>query len=465
MELRPYQQDGLDQIRALYAKGVKKVLLHLPTGGGKTHIFSYAMKQTAEKGKRCLMVVRGRELVEQASQRLFREKVEHGVRMAGHWNRNYGALIQVCSIDTLRSRGTFPEADLIVIDEADQATSESYKKLAEQYPHAFFLPVTATPYSKKSLRHIAEEVVQPITVQGLIDLGYLVGPRYYAPSEPDLTGVKIVKNEYDSNQLTERMSVLTGDIVSHWRDLAGNRPTVCFAVSVAHSKVLRDSFLEQGIAAEHVDAETNDEIRVAVLGRLARGETKIVTNVGILCRGVDMPWLGCVIMARPTRSYNLFIQQAGRGTRPYAGKDDFILLDHAGNVTRHGYITVDPPADLDGTRKEGPLKRLVKVCKKCYLIYESPSCPDCGPLAGDEDEAVRRLEVNDERLKELTVREEDPILQFIAHCEKTARARKFKGGWVWHQVARRFGEDVAKQYAPGWFNPSPFVGSYYKPLR
>ena len=127
-----YQQKAVDEIRSLYARGTKKVLLHLATGGGKTHVFSHILKTSAERGKKAIMVVRGRQLVDQASQRLFKEGVRHGVRMANHWNKDFSAPIQICSIDTLSARDNFwPEADLVVIDDSRCDTMQP--PLANQY--------------------------------------------------------------------------------------------------------------------------------------------------------------------------------------------------------------------------------------------------------------------------------------------------------------------------------------------
>lgn len=448
--------------------GTKRVMLHLATGAGKTHIFSHTMKECSARGRRSIMVVRGRELVEQASQRLFHERVEHGVRMAGHWNRNYGAPVQVCSIDTLISRGEFPPADLVVIDEADQATSEGYKKLAESYPNAFFLPVTATPYTNKSLRHIAEAIVHPISMQELIERKFLVPPRYYAPSAPDLTGVRIEKSEYNNIQLEERMGTLTGDIVATWKAKGENRPTVCFAVNVHHSMSIRDLFISQGIEAEHCDADTPDFCRKKIIQRLESGQTKVVCNVGILGRGVDMPFLGCIIMARPTRSYNLYIQQAGRGTRTFAGKNNFILLDHAGNIPRHGFITVEPPADLDGNRSKKREAGIdFTICKVCYLAFVGPHCPDCGPL--EAPARAMGIEIEAGELQEIKVSDWDTVPQFLQHTKNLAKKRGYKAAWVFHKLIERMGIEVATPYLPAWFltgqDNDPFAGSPYRSIK
>ena len=161
----------------------------------KPYAFAVFSKSAYEKGSRAIMVVSGSALVDQASKRLDREGVPHGVMQANHWRNRPDELIQICSIHTLYRRKIVPDAALIVIDEAHLAASPSFKWLIEHYPDAYFLPVTATPYVKNGMRHIADEIVHPITMKELIESGYLVPPKYFAPSRVDLSGVKIDKKD------------------------------------------------------------------------------------------------------------------------------------------------------------------------------------------------------------------------------------------------------------------------------
>lgn len=454
MQLRPYQQQALDSIRAEFRAGRKKVLLHLSTGGGKTVIFSRMLIDSAARGNKAIMVVRGKALVEQASQRLFREHVPHGVLQASHWNQNAQAPIQICSIDTLMARGLRPEAKLIVIDEAHMAVTGGFKEFIESYPDAFIVSVTATPYTKESLEHLAEAVVNPISMSDLISQGYLVLPRYFAPSKPNLNGVHTRQGDYVPAELEQRMGVLTGDIVSHWRGLGENRPTVCFAVNIHHSQAIVAEFNRAGIPAEHIEGNHSAEHRAEVLRRLENGETKVVSNVGVLCTGVDLPFLGCLVMARPTKSYNLFIQQAGRGTRPFQGKRDFILLDHADNVRRHGFITNEREVLLEGSKRERDPGDEPSTCKVCYSIFPTGSgCPlGCSPPVVEKK---RELEIDSEgRLEELNV---SPIVAeialFVQQCKDTAKQRGYKSNWTWYKVSEKYGEAVADVACPKRVKP------------
>jgi superfamily II DNA or RNA helicase len=451
-ELRPYQTDSLDLIRKHYARGTKKVLLHLATGGGKTVIFCEVLKGVQKKGKAAIMVVRGRKLVDQASKRLDREGVDHGVLMAGHKRYKPDLPIQVCSIDTLRARNLRPSADLIVIDEAHFATSDSYKNFLAKYPNAFLLPVTATPYTEKTLSHLAHEVVHPVSVKKLTKDGYLVPPRYFAPAIPDLSGVKTVQTtdgkDFNNKQLTEVMSegAIIGDIVTEWKDKAKGKPTVCFAVSVKHSQAIADKFNSEGIPAQHIDANHSDREREEAYRRLQNGTIKVITNVGILCTGVDLPYLGCIIMARPTKSYNLYIQQAGRGTRPNpeTGKKDFILLDHSGNIARHGFICEEREPSLGEEKVKKTITVSIKICRKCFYAYQGSKCPECGNM----ETKPRELKSVDGNLKEIKPEDVDPVRIKMEELKAIAKQRGYKRGWVYHRLCDKFGEEIAGRYMP-----------------
>ena len=150
------------------------------------------VKAAVEKKRNAVILVRGRKLVDQASQRLFRENVTHGVLMAGHWNYKPTMPVQVCSVDTLIARKLRPKADLIIIDEAHLAISDGYREVIADYPDAFIVAVTATPYVDKSLTHVAQTVVHPISMNELIEQGFLVPFRYFAPSTPELDRKSVV---------------------------------------------------------------------------------------------------------------------------------------------------------------------------------------------------------------------------------------------------------------------------------
>ena len=231
--------------------------------------------------------------------------------MANHWNYRPNERCQVCSIDTLIARKLYPEADLIILDEAHLFTKKSQAGEFVQYykDRSYIVPVTATPYLPEGLRHVAETFVHPITMEQLIEEGHLIKFRYFAPSEPDLKDVRIssTTKDYVTDELEKAMVAgqLTGKIIDNWKKIASDRKTILFAVNVHHSKLLTERFNQAGIKAEHCDADVPDKERNEIIKRLESGETRVVCNVGIFCTGVDIPSLGAIIMARPTKSYNL----------------------------------------------------------------------------------------------------------------------------------------------------------------
>lgn len=456
---RDYQTLSLQQIREEFSQNRTKVLLWLATGAGKTYVFCLMIKEAVARGLRCIVLVRGRKLVDQASQRLFREHVLHGVMMSGHWNFRPSAPCQVCSIDTLISRSIFPDADLIIIDECDQATSGGYKEFLEneKYQKSYIVSVTATPWTKDPLNHIADVVVHPITMEELIEQGYLCGFRYYAPDDPDVSDVDVSSSsgDYNSNQLAEVMlsGQLTGNVVHHWKKLAKGRPTILFAVNVKHSKIIAERFCEEGIAAEHCDAESTDKERNAVIERSKNGITEVICNVGIFGRGVDLPWISCISSARPTQSRNLYIQQAGRGTRPFEGKFDCLYLDHAGNIKRHDLPTDEPEVNLNGEDENERAPRKSKTCKSCFAVYRGPICPECGVTAPQND---REIEESDGELIEFKPTK-DPMKERLKELRKQRGARPMS--WVYFQMRKEFGpaaNPILPKYLANPFSESPY---------
>ena len=420
----------------------------------KTVIFCYILKALFERKKRGLMVVHGRQLVDQGADRLEREAVPHGIVMAGR-KPILNAPIYVCSVDTLRARKLRPPADLIVIDEAHMACSESYKALIADYPDAYILAVTATPYVTKSMRHLADAVVSPIGIQGLIDQGYLVRPRYIVPVQHDLSELRVDKKtgDYAIADIAAffSKSAIIGDICSTWNTFAKGRPTICFAPTIAVSQAIVLQMQEQGIRAAHVEANTPDKERKARMADLCEGRLDVLSNVGILCVGVDLPPVSCILMARPTKSLNLYIQQAGRGTRIHDTKRDFLILDHANNVREHGFITDEHEVHLDGMPKTTRVAG-VKVCPECYAASPNGAavCSECGYEFTDAD---RTPDHEDGELAEIEESaEEIQVKSFIKETKRTQKAKGYKRGWIYFQICGKFGLEVTEKYMkiPDW---------------
>ena len=456
VQLRDYQQDSIEQIREHYRQGHKRVILQLPTGAGKTTCFSYMLGRAAERGVKCVMVVRGKDLVDQASKRLFDCGINnHGVLQGNHWNYKPEAPIQVCSIDTLSRRGIFPEAGFIVIDECHRAGSKSFRDFINnpQYAKSNFLSVSATPHIKGGSGFLATKVVNPIGVDGLIKKGFLVKPRYYAvPNKIEQATLKFdkVKQDYTQASLLEAVekAKILGDAVENYLRYGENRPAIYFAVNVELSKKAAEQFNYAGVAAEHVDANTKPEDRAAVLSRLKSGETKVITNCEVYTTGVDIPCVGAIILARPTASYNLYVQMCGRGTRPYPGKKDFFIFDHANNVMEHGFIEDEKECSLDGEEK--PRKVSARTCQKCYAVYQLVKiCPYCGFTNVVEEKEKSEINIDKSyelvEIKDKEVFYDKKIEKFLRDGIKIVIFKKLKRGFLYHYLRKEYGINKATE--------------------
>jgi superfamily II DNA or RNA helicase len=393
-EARAYQTEAVQNLRSGLASGFKRQILSSPTGSGKTEIGMILVRGAVAKGKRVAFLCNRINLVGQTSARFFRAGIAHGVIQGANTSRTYESVI-VASIQTVAKRG-LPPVDLLVIDEAHGvAGSKDYRKVIAAH-NGPVVGLSATPFSKglgKSWPELGgplfEQMVIAATIQDLIDQGYLVDCDVYAPSQPDLTGVKITAGDYNERELGEAVDkpVLIGDIVTNWRKYANGTPTVCFATNISHSQHIVQQFLGAGVAAEHIDCYTSEEDRAAILERVASGKTLVISNVGILTEGWDFPACRTMILARPTKSLIRYLQMAGRVLRPAPGKDRALILDHSGTVQTIGFPTDDFPMELDdgkpkeqdGSDKKKKEEKKPTKCPQCtYLKKSGGKCPVCG---------------------------------------------------------------------------------------
>jgi DNA repair protein RadD len=385
MILRPYQSNVIEEFHRRVEAGIHRIILTAPTGSGKTIIGADIIRDYARRAKTVLVLAHRREIISQTSQKLFAAGIAHGIIQAGIKPRQL-ELVQVASIQTLWTRtkhtGTmeFPPADLLAIDESHHCPAQTYRAIIESYPDAILIGMTATPCrgDGRGLGGIFQEMIECPQVPELIEGGYLVRTRVYAPVDPDLKGVRTVAGDYNEKQLAGRMDrpQLVGDICTHWHKFGERRKTVAFATSVGHSIHIRDEFVRSGVRAEHIDGSTPKPERDASLARLASGEIELVSNCMVLTEGWDMPAVGCCILARPTKKMGLYRQMIGRVLRPADGKPDAIILDHSGAVYRHGFVedrvewTLDPDKKAVAPRhqqRERQSTRLIE-CSQCGVV-------------------------------------------------------------------------------------------------
>ena len=441
--LRQYQIDCISHLRESITRGHKKVVLQMATGAGKTTVAAEMIRLANQKGKKCLFLADRIELVEQTSKRFDYEGIPHGIIMASHPRYEPHSINQICSPQTM-ARRAIPQADLVIIDECHVAYGV-HKKMMQLLPEAVFIGLSATPFSK-GLGKLYSDLVVGATTIDLTNKGYLVPVKVFAPSKPDLTRLKMIGGDYDEKELFSRVNKpkLIADVVDTWIKLGENRPTIGFGVNVLHSQSICHEFRSKGIRAEHIDSYMPKAEREQKVKDFKDGYIRVLMNVGILDKGFDYPEASCLIMARPTKSLMVYIQQAGRVLRTHESKVDAIILDHAGNTEQHGFVTDELPQELDDgqkKKKEATVKKKEDpvICSSCAFVKppKTLQCPLCGFTAkktniGVNTEKGDLVEVG----RKITTQDKQKTYSEFLHIEIF---KPYKKGFAANMYRNKFG--------------------------
>lgn len=455
--LRDDQRRFICDLDAAFAQGARRVLGVAPTGCGKTVAFSHMVAHAARNGARVLILGHRQEIVAQISAALDRNGVAHGLIVAGATD----PVDRVCvaSIQTLAMRlGRFAGAfDLVVVDEAHHAVSDSWSRVLAAFPRARILGVTATPerLDGRGLADVFDHMVVGPSVAELIAAGFLSPFTIFAPTKvPDLSGVRTRAGDFAIEDLRERMGgVVIKAAVAEYLRIAPGRPAIAFCVDIDHSRALADAFCRAGVRAMHVDGETPARDRRAAVAALGRGGLDVISNVALFGEGVDVPDVAAAILLRPTQSVGLFLQQVGRALRPAPGKDRALILDFAGNTIRHGLP--DEPRDWSleskprRERPRGPAMGL-RRCGDCGALNQRDA-QSCGHCGADLRTPLERMEVNI-RLAHATAAEQRAKIRAMNYSQRlnwagasedrlheVAAACGYKKGWVFHVLSERRG--------------------------
>lgn len=399
--LREYQLRAVEGLRENIRAGVKNQILCAPTGSGKLVMGAHLIEEAQKKGKRALFVVDRLSLLDQTSAAFDLFGLDHGIVQGGNWRFRPYLPVQVCSQQTL-ARREWPEADLLIVDEAHVLTETVTKRIAKR--DIVTIGLTATPTTRSLGKHY-DALVNVTTTNELIAQGFLSPYRIFAASEPNMEGVKVVAGEWDEKQTSERAMEVVGDCVVEYLKHGEGKKFIAFSVDVAHAEELARQFTASGVVAMTSTYKDRDEDRAETLAEFRKPDSYIrgLISVESLTRGFDVPQIEVLILARPLRkAFAVHIQMMGRVLRIAEGKTEATVLDHAGNCQRfwqqmnefyeHGIDKLD-----DGKKREKPKNvekdeadELMK-CPQCkHLHKRRPFCPACG-FAYPKREAVKHV--------------------------------------------------------------------------
>ncbi len=454
--LRDYQQELFDKVFASWGAGARRLLAQLPTGGGKTVLVAAIAHQFTRRGEKVLFLAHREELLLQAKEKL--EAVTGcptGLIKAGYPTEPEH-LIQIASVQSLVRRQHWFEAGLVVVDEAHHSPSNTYTQLLERYPNAYILGVTATPARSDGQGFTSQydELILGRSVRELIEAGYLCSFKLFAAKNRiKASGVKVTAGDYNQRELAKLVntSLTLGDVVGTWQRHALGRRTVVFCVDVACSKAVADAYCQASYAAEHIDGETSDAERQAILSRFRSGETLILTNCSLFSEGVDVPGIQAVQCLRPTRSIVLYLQQVGRGLRPDPDKDHLVILDHTENWIYHGL----PDEDREWSLEPISLGRdsWAIECPDCQHCFRSQpqeqkqliaTCPNCGTTIQLEEPGegvpIERVIEHDEQatLEEIDLEANPVVMAFLQRLKEIKDQHGYKTAWVYYQLIEQF---------------------------
>ena len=344
MELRPYQQQAKDAIFSEWENGIKKTLLVLPTGCGKTIVFAKVAEECVKGGSRVLILAHRGELLDQAADKIGKstglgcatEKAEQ--TCIGSWFRIVVGSVQ--SMMREKRLNQFPNNyfNTIIIDEAHHCISESYQKVLRHFPNAEVLGVTATPDrgDMQNLGTVFESLAYEYTLPRAIKEGYLSPIKAVTiPLKIDMSAVGVQAGDFKSGDIATALDPYLESIAEEMEKYCSDKKTVVFLPLVKTSQKFRDILNNHGFRAAEVNGDSKD--RAEILEAFDKDQYNVLCNSMLLTEGWDCPSVDCIVVLRPTKVRSLYCQMVGRGTRlsPETNKDHLLLLDFLWHTERH----------------------------------------------------------------------------------------------------------------------------------
>lgn len=388
---RDFQVTAHEKLRQGVRDGHVRQLLVAPTGSGKTFLGLRVAHEALIKGRRALFVCDRTALINQTSERADSYGLTaHGIVQANHWRRDNTKPFQIASIQTISARGYWPDAHVIIIDEAHT----QYKSWKDHLKttKAAVIGLTATPCSQ-GLGLSFTNMVNAATMHELTLSGVLVPMRILSCTKPDMAGAETSGGEWTDRAAAERETQIIGDVVAEWSKHGEGRKTIAFGADIAYCTQLAQRLNEAGIVADTFTSDTSAGVRECLLKEFNKPDStiRILVSVEALAKGFDVQDIGCVIDARPLRkSLSTAIQMWGRGLRSSkdTGKQDCLLLDHSGNIVRflkdytdvffNGFQSLDMSEKMDATVRQDEKDYEPAGCPSCNYKPFHRRCMSCG---------------------------------------------------------------------------------------
>lgn len=352
--LRGYQHTIIDKVLRNLSNS-KAVMVQMPTGTGKTTVMASLVRtylKKVEPNKRILIVVHRKELVEQIYLRLRKFGIVAGIIMSGE-DYEPTKQVQVASISTLIRKKEIPlNISLVIIDEAHHILANTYLGLLKGYKDSKVLGLTATPIrlNGEGFNYIFDSLICSESIEWFISKNYLSQYKHLALLDESINTVNIdsVKKDYDQKSLSELMQSerKIANVLAAYQRYSMGRKTIVFCVDIKHMNKLSEKFSNEGIDNRCIDSFTKKDVRESILKKFREGQISVLFNVNIFTEGFDCPDIETVILARPTKSLSLYIQQIGRVLR-YKSGNYGLILDCGNLISEHGSILSNQNWSLD----------------------------------------------------------------------------------------------------------------------
>jgi DNA repair protein RadD len=386
VKLRPYQERIIQALRVRYSRGLRRLVLVMATGAGKTAVSREMIRAALERGRRVIFVVDLDEVVDDTARGLQEDGIPCGIIQAGKLYQE-GLGCYVCSLQTLTARGLRPPADLVILDECHCFAAALTLELLSAYPEAWHLGLTATPQrgDGTSLGTFYQEIVQGPQVGWLQKHGQCSKCHQEGPAGPCACGAErhsyLVDYVIHAPAAPLKAGRLAWDPVEAWFNFAAGQRALYFCANRKHALELVERFTAAGVPAEAITGSTPRKKRKGVRLRLRERRTLVVCTHSVGIKGWDCRELECVGLWRRVEVTGTFLQMGGRGLRPAPGKRRMVFLDGAGSVHWHGLFDEERSFSLDGDpiRLQRPGPPALATCPRCSAIQRPARiCIKCG---------------------------------------------------------------------------------------